>query len=53
MKQDLVPIALFEPGCISCCECGAKPEDPWDLAPEGFEKNEHGDIYCEYCYEGE
>ena len=29
-------IEMFEPGCIQCSECGHKPEDPWDDAPEGF-----------------
>lgn len=30
-------IALFEPGCIICDVCGAKPEDGWDPNPDGFQ----------------
>lgn len=40
----------FEPGSIQCCECGWKPEDPWNDSPDDFVKL---DIkwYCNDCAE--
>lgn len=40
----------FEPGCIQCQECGQKPDDCWDMDPEGFmQHNETDEVYCEEC----
>lgn len=43
-------IEHFEPGCISCENCGHKPEDAWDTDPEDFFACE-GAWFCESCYD--
>ena len=42
-------ISYFEPGCIRCADCGFKPEDPWDDAPEGFDYETFEQWMCEAC----
>lgn len=44
-------IIYFEPGCISCIECGWKPEDKWATDPEGFEYHESLGWVCDECDE--
>jgi len=40
----------FEPGCIQCCNCGQKPEDCWDMDPEGFVQDDENQVFCEECF---
>ena len=44
-----IGIEMFEPGCIQCSECGHKPEDLWDDAPEGFTYTQFLGWLCEDC----